>query len=49
MKQEKGDYIVLLEREGAKPLPLKDSKFAVFNKGGDAIKSGSTRTVGGAV
>jgi len=49
MKSESADYIVLLEHEGGKALLRKDSKFAVFKKDGDAIKSGSTRTVGGAV
>jgi hypothetical protein len=49
LKQDKADYIVLLEHEGGKPAYLKDSKFAVFKSDGDAIKSGSTRTLGGAV
>lgn len=49
LKQGNADYIVLLEHEGGKAILRKDSKFAVFNKEGDAIKSGSTRTVGGAV
>ena len=49
MKAESADYIVMLEREGGKKLYLKDNKFAVFKKDGDAIKSGSTRTLGNAV
>lgn len=49
MKSEAADYVVMIEREGAKTVYAKDNKFAVFRKDGDAIKSGSTRTVGGAV
>jgi hypothetical protein len=49
MKADKADYVVLLEHEGGKPGLHKDNKFAVFKSDGDAIKSGSTRTVGGAV
>lgn len=49
LKQEKADYVVLLEHEGGKPGLRKDNKFALFNEEGDSIKSGSTRTVGGAV
>jgi hypothetical protein len=48
-RQEKADYLVVLEHEGGKSLVLKDNKFAVFNKDGDAIKSGSTRSLGNAV
>ncbi|MBZ5555346.1 MAG: hypothetical protein LAO21_21775 [Acidobacteriia bacterium] len=49
MKQEKADYIVLLDHEGGKGYALKDNKFAVFNKDGDSIASGSTRSLGNAV
>lgn len=49
MKQEKADYIVNLQHEGGKDLVRRDNKFAVFNKDGDAIKSGSTRMLGNAV
>lgn len=49
MNAEKADYIVMLEREGAKGWALKDNKYALFNKDGDAIKSGSTRSLGNAV
>jgi hypothetical protein len=48
-KQEKADYVVVLDHEGGKNLVLRDNKFAVFNKDGDAIKSGSTRILGNAV
>jgi hypothetical protein len=49
MKQENADYILLLEREGGKGIARKDNKFALFNKDGDAIRSGSTRTLGNSV
>jgi hypothetical protein len=49
VKQERADYIVTLQHEGGKDLVRKDNKFAVFNKDGDAIKSGSTRSLGNAV
>ena len=49
MKQEKADYIVLLDHEGGKGYALKDNKFAVFKKDGDSIASGSTRSLGNAV
>ena len=45
----KADYIVLLDHEGGKSAILHDNKIVVFNKNGDAIKSGSTRTLGNAV
>ena len=48
-QREKADYVVLLDHEGGKSLVLRDNKFAVFNKDGDAIKSGSTRSLGNAV
>jgi hypothetical protein len=49
MKHERADYVVTLQHEGGKDLVRKDNKFAVFNKDGDAIKSGSTRSLGNAV
>lgn len=49
MKQDKADYVILLEHEGGKALLLKDNKFALFNKDGDSIKSGSARSLGNAV
>ena len=49
MKQETADYIVMLDHEGGKDLVRKDNKFAVFDKNGDAIKSGSTRSLGNSV
>ncbi len=49
MKQEKADYIVLLDHEGGKGYARKDNKFAVFNRDGDSIASGSTRSLGNGV
>jgi len=49
MKQEKADYVVVLQHEGGKELVRKDNKYAVFNRDGDAVKSGSTRSLGNAV
>lgn len=49
MNPDKANYVVMLEREGDKTVYEKDNKYAVFNADGDAIKSGSTRTLGNAV
>ncbi|HMG37219.1 MAG TPA: hypothetical protein VKM94_25170 [Blastocatellia bacterium] len=49
IKKEKADYIVILEHEGGKSLVRKDNKFVIFNKSGDSINSGSTRTLGNSV
>ena len=49
MKEERADYVVILEHEGGKDLLRKDNKFVVFRADGDAIKSGSTRSLGSAV
>lgn len=48
-KREKADYIVLLQHEGGKDLIRKDNKFVVYDRDGDAIKSGSTRSLGNSV
>jgi hypothetical protein len=49
IKQEKADFVVLLDHEGGKDLYRRDNKIAVFDKDGDAIYSGSTRSLGNAV
>ena len=49
IKQDNADYILMLEHEGGKGLARKDNKWALFNKDGDAIGSGSTRVLGSAV
>src|SRR5262249_30681062 len=43
-KKESADYIVMLDHEGGKGALRKDNKFALVNKDGDVIKSGSTRS-----
>lgn len=48
-KQEKADYVVLLDHEGGKGLILHDNKVVVFNKDGDSIVAHSTRSLGNAV
>jgi len=48
-KQEKADYVVLLDHEGGKELISHDNKVVVFNKDGDSIVSRSTRILGNAV
>jgi hypothetical protein len=49
INREKADYIVILEHEGGKDLIQRDNKFAIFDKEGDMIRSGSTRSLGNAV
>lgn len=49
INREKADFVVLLEHEGGKDLVRRDNKFVVFNKDGDMIQSGSTRSLGNAV
>jgi hypothetical protein len=48
-KQEKADYVVVLDHEGGKGYLRKRNKVAVFNKEGDAIVSRSTRSLGNSV
>lgn len=48
-KQERADYVVLLDHEGGKEIFLRDNKVVVFNKDGDTILSHSTRTLGNSV
>jgi hypothetical protein len=48
-RQEKADYVVLLDHEGGKELISRDNKVVVFNKDGDSIMSRSTRILGNAV
>ena len=49
MRQDRADYIVVLDHEGGKNILRKDNKIIVFDKEGDAIFSGSTRSLGNAV
>jgi len=49
LDKDKADYIILLEHEGGKELIRRDNKVVIFDKEGDAIFSGSTRSLGNAV
>ena len=49
IKKESADYIVMFDHEGGKTIFNVDNKVAIFNKAGDAIYSGSTRSLGNAV
>lgn len=48
-RKEKADYLVLLHHEGGKDMIRRDNKVVVFNRDGDSILSGSTRSLGNAV
>jgi len=48
-RQEKADYIILLDHEGGKSPISRDNKIVVFNKDGDSIMSASMRSLGNAV
>ncbi len=48
-RQDKANYVVLLDHEGGKGLGRKDNKVAVFNSDGDSILSHSTVTLGNSV
>ncbi len=48
-KEMRADYILVLEHEGGRIFVRKNNKYAVFNAEGDAIGSGSTRSLGNAV
>jgi hypothetical protein len=45
----KANYVLVLEHEGGKMWINKDNKYALYNKDGDSIKSGSTRSLGSSV
>jgi hypothetical protein len=48
-KQDKADYVVVLDHEGGKSILAHDNKVAVFNNDGDAVVSHSTRSLGNSV
>jgi hypothetical protein len=48
-KQDRADYVVVLDHEGGKSILSHDNKVAVFNSDGDAIVSHSTRSLGNSV
>jgi hypothetical protein len=49
LNENRADYIVLFDREDDSLPFLKDNKFVLFNKDGDMIAGGSTRSVGNGV
>lgn len=48
-RQEKADYVILLDHEGGKSPISRDNKVVVFNRDGDSIMSASMRSLGNAV
>jgi len=48
-KEERADYVLQLQHEGGKIFVRKDNKYVVYDAAGDAIASGSTRSLGNAV
>jgi Archaeal Type IV pilin, N-terminal len=48
-KKDRADYTLTFDHEGGKQVWEKDNKFAIFNKDGDAVESGSARSLGSAV
>jgi len=48
-KQDRADYVVVLDHEGGKSILAHDNKVAVFNSDGDAVVSHSTRSLGNSV
>jgi hypothetical protein len=48
-KEERADFVVVLDHEGGKNIVRRDNKVVVFNKDGDLIHSESTRSLGNAV
>ena len=49
INQGKADYILTLDHEGGKNLLQKDNKWIVYDKDGDMIDAGSTRSLGNSV
>jgi hypothetical protein len=49
MKQDRADYVVVLDHEGGKEWYRRDNKFVVYDKNGDMVRSGSCRSLGNAV
>ena len=48
-KEDRADFVLVLEHEGGKILVRKDNKYALYNAEGDAIASGATRLLGNSV
>jgi len=49
INRERADYILTLDHEGGKSLIRKDNKWVLYDKEGDMIDSGSTRSLGNSV
>ena len=49
IREDRADYIVILDHEGGKSLIQRDNKVAVFDGEGDMIYAHSTRSLGNAV
>ena len=49
INRERADFVLILDHEGGKGFYRKNNKTALFNKDGDMIHSGSTRSLGNAV
>lgn len=47
--RDRADFVVTLDHEGGKGYLRKDNKVAVFNKDGDMVHAGSTRSLGNSV
>ena len=48
-EKDRADYALRLEHEGGKGVLDRDNKFVLFDAAGDAVGSGSTRSLGNAV
>ena len=49
IREDRADFLVLLEHEGGRGFTRKDNKVAVFDKDGDLIYANSTRSLGNSV
>ena len=49
INQDKADYILTLDHEGGKKILRKDNKWVVYNKDGDMVDAGSTRSLGNSI
>lgn len=49
INRDRADFVVILDHEGGKGVARADNKIAVFDREGDMVYAGSTRTLGNAV
>lgn len=49
VREERADYVLILERESGKGLALKDNKWVLITPDGDMVDGGSTRAMGNAI